>query len=238
MTTAKKPTQDTEERSEAVAPSETKKVDIEELKKAAIAQYLEEVARLKKLKEDLEATGVFLEEPPTETTAVRPASEPVTLTPQRALRPKPGELIGGVIRPWTKEDLADQEKFPVVPQWIPGSVHPIPDANGKFHIFLDVNDLVCCLTVHELNVVSGMFYHAYRNIEDQWKKSEAFKKKGPLNAPWVNGGLGGINTWFYVGEAPNPWIDIDGGFYQPGSEMPMDAVPETRPAYVPAGHTA
>lgn len=234
MTTAKKTTQDTEERSEAEAPlKKTDPVDVEELKKAAVTQYLEEVARLKKMKEALEAAGAVVEEPPTETTVVRPAGE----SPIR--RPKPGELVNGVIRPWTKEDLADQEKFPLVPQWIPGAVHPIPDANNKYHIFLDVNDLICCLTVHELNVVSGMFYHAYKNIEDQWRKTEEFKKKGPLNAPWVNGGLGGINTWFYVGEAPNPWIDIDGGFYQPGAEMPMDDIPETRPSYSPpSGATA
>jgi len=75
-----------------------------------------------------------------------------------------------------------------------------------------------------------MFFHAYKNIEDQWRKSEDFKKKGPgENAIWVNGGLGGINTWYYQPEAPASWINIDGGYYKPGDEMPSDDIPTERP---------
>lgn len=222
MTEAKKPIAGKQERSEA---EETSSLSQEEAKAAAIARYKEAKKALEALAKSLQAEGVVLEQPPTETTVVR---EIVTDNPHDN-RLRPGTVINGIPRPWHKEDLAGQEKFPLVPHWIPGAVHPLPDADGKYHIFLDVNGLVCCLTVNELNVVSGMFYHAYMNIEEQYKETEQFKKKGPKDGPHVNGGWGGINTWSYVGEAPSSWIDIDGGYYSPGAEMPLEDIPEVRP---------
>lgn len=225
MTTAKKTTQVTEERSEAKATSSLSK---EEAQAAAKARYEEAKKALADLAESLKAEGIVLEQPPTETTVVR-ESDLIAAGNPHDTRLKPGTVVNGVPRPWTKEDLAGQEKFPLVPHWIPGAVHPLPDADGKYHIFLDVNGLTCCLTVNELNTVSGMFYHAYMNIEEQYKKTEEFKKKGPKDGPHVSGGWGGINTWSYVGEAPSSWIDIDGGYYSPGAEMPLEDIPEVRP---------
>lgn len=217
--TAKKTTEVTQEQSEAVAPSSPTKEE-------AIAQYKAALAGLEAFRKTLEAQGIALEAPPIETTVVRDSErEPVD-----PLQVRPGALINGQPRPWTRDDLKGQEKFPVVPKFIPGAVHPLPDANGKYHIFLDVNGLTCCLTVHEMNVVSGMFYHAYMNIEEQWAKANLFKKKGPTDGPHVNGGWGGINTWVYVDEAPSAWIDIDGGYYQPGAEMPNEDIPLERPS--------
>lgn len=203
-----------------------------------LARFNEAVAALAEMKKTLEAAGVKLEVPPTETTVVRPAPAVPTMVDAAfqpisqdvATKVKPGTVINGVPRPWTKEDLSGQDKYPFVPQWIPGAVHPLQDAEGKWHIFLDVNNLQCSLTVWENNVVSGMFYHAYKNIEDQWKASEEFKKKGPIIGPHVNGGLGGINTWYYQGQAPTPWINLEGGYYKPGDEMPLEDVPLVRPA--------
>lgn len=225
MTEAKKPIAGKQERSEAEATSSQSK---EEAQAAAIARYEEAKKALEALAQSLQAEGVVLEQPPTETTVVREQEVIETGNPHDK-RLKPGTVINGVPRPWTKEDLAGQEKFPLVPKWIPGAVHPLADANGKFHIFLDVNNLTCCLTVYEMNVVSGMFYHAYMNMEEAWKATEEFKKKGPIDGPHVHGGWGGINTWSYVGEAPSSWIDIDGGYYQPGAEMPLEEIPEVRP---------
>ena len=224
MTTKQRTTQVAEEQSAAVTSSQT----AEEAKATAIARYEEAKKLLEELAKQMKAAGVELEQPPTETTVVR-ESEPIVAHDPYDKRLRPGPVINGVARPWTKEDLANQDKFPLVPQWIPGAVHPLADSNGKYHIFLDVNGLTCCLTVHELNTVSGMFYHAYKNIEEQWRNTEDFKKKGPINGPHVNGGWGGINTWSYVGEAPSSWIDIDGGYYQPGAEMPLDEIPDVRP---------
>src|SRR5579859_5120924 len=226
MTEAKKPIATKQERSEAEA---TSSLSQEEAKAAAIARYEEAKKALEILAKSLQAEGVVLEQPPVETTVVRESFTPIDTNNPHDRGLKPGTVVNGVPRPWTKEDLQGQEKFPLVPHWIPGAVHPLPDAEGKYHIFQDVNGLTCCLTVNELNVVSGMFYHAYMNIEEQYKATETFKKKGPKDGPHVSGGWGGINTWSYVGEAPSSWIDIDGGYYQPGAEMPLEEIPEVRP---------
>lgn len=223
-----------QEVSEEQSKSEVKTPSPEEV----LARYKEAVAALAEYKAQLEAAGVKLEVPPTETTVVRAApvipgmgdASFTPISPSVMKKVKPGEIINGVPRPWIKEDLADQEKYDFVPQFIPGAVHPIQDTEGKWHIFLDVNNLQCSLTVWELNRCSGMFYWAYKNIEDQWKTTEDFKKKGPIWGPHVSGGLGGINTWYYQGQAPAAWINLEGGYYKPGDEMPLEDIPLERPA--------
>lgn len=223
-----------QEVSEKQSKSEVKTPSPEEV----LARYKEAIAALAEMKTQLEAAGVKLEVPPTETTVVRQA--PIVpgmgdaaftpLSPVITKKLRPGEVVNGVPKPWSKEDLVDQEKYDFVPQFIPGAVHPIQDADGKWHIFLDVNNLQCSLTVWELNRVSGMFYWAYKNIEDQWKSTEEFKKKGPIWGPHVTGGLGGTNTWYYQGQAPAAWINLEGGYYKPGDEMPLEDIPIERPA--------
>lgn len=176
----------------------------------------------------LQAKGQAVETPPVETTAYRDLSE----TPQRL---RPGQSLGegaaaGWV-PWRKADLdSGGEKHNFVPQYIPGLVHPLKDEKGKYKIFLDVNDLQCLLTVGELNEnVSGMFYHAYMNAEDEYRKSEEFKNSGPMQALWARGGPGNSNTWHFEGEAPAAWIAIDGSYYRPGKEMPLAEIPDSRP---------
>src|SRR5260221_9192799 len=155
MTEAKKPIAGKQERSEAEATSPLTK---EEAQSAAVARYEEAKKALETLAKSLQASGIVLEQPPVETTVVRESDIINAGTPHDG-RLRPGTVVNGVPRPWRREDLAGQEKFPLVPHWIPGAVHPLADAEGKHHIFLDVNGLTCSLTVNELNVVSGMFYH-------------------------------------------------------------------------------
>lgn len=233
--TTKKPIQKPGEQSvAAVAPS------LEEV----LARYMDEVKRLDIIRQQLEASGVKLEVPPAEPGMVRPSEAVITPeviqaakalpdvplpAPAELNRVRPGAPIGGTYRPWTKADMNGQEKYWLVPQFIPGAVHPVKDENGKYHIFMDVNGLVCSLLVWENQEVSGMFYHAYKNIEDAFKQSEEYKTKGPVTGPHVTGGPGGSNTWYFQGEAPAAWINIDGGYYKPGDAMPLDEIPESRP---------
>ena len=142
---------------------------------------------------------------------------------------KPGAAVDGTYRPWRKQDLVGQDRYWIVPHFIPGAVHPVKDENGHYHIFMDVNGLQCSLLVNENQEVSGMFYWAYRNIEDAYKATEEFKTKGPINGPHVSGGWQGANTWTYQAESPSAWLNIDGGYYKPGDSMPLDDIPETRP---------
>ena len=229
--TTKKTTQAPGEQSVAATPSPEE----------VLARYMDAVKALEHMRVQLEAAGVKLEVPPshTETTPRVPTPEEIAAAkklpevpapaPERLHAVPPGAPIDGSYRPWTKMDLKGQEKYQLVPQFIPGAVHPIKDENGKYHIFLDVNGLKCSLIVWEVQEVSGMFYWAYKNIEDSWKASEEYKVKGPVSAPWVSGGLGGTNTWTFQGEAPAAWINIEGGYYKPGDPMPLDEVPEVRP---------
>src|SRR5579859_3065343 len=117
--TAKKTTEVTQERSEAEA---TSSLTQEEAKAAAIARYEEAKKALDAIAKSLQAQGVVLEQPPVETTVVREIEDPVAINNPYDLRLKPGTVINGVPRPWRKEDLSGQEKFPLVPHWIPGAV--------------------------------------------------------------------------------------------------------------------
>lgn len=232
MTTIKKPIQATEEQSVAVATPSPEEV---------LARYLDAVKTLDLMRQQLEAAGVKLEVPPSEPAMVKESVTPEVIAatkelptvplpgPERLATVKPGAAVDGTYKPWTRMDLQGQDRYFLVPQFIPGAVHPVKDENGKYHIFMDVNGLQCSLLVWENQEVSGMFYWAYKNIEDSWKASEEYKNKGPVNGPHVAGGPGGTNTWYYQGEAPSAWLNIDGGYYKPGDQMPLDDVPETRP---------
>jgi hypothetical protein len=193
------------------------------------ARYEEALKQLAEMAAAMKAAGIKLDQPPAaDTTIVAPSVEefvaldnpsfdPKQLTPQQIAR-----LAPGLERPWSKADLdRDPDKHDFVPQFVPGAVHPILDEHRRPKIWLQVNGLMCCLTVGVINKnISGMFYHAYKNIEQQWLESEDFKAHGPVNGPWVTGGPGGINTWYYEPEAPKAWIDLDGKYYQPGAPMP------------------
>ena len=235
--TTKKTIEATQEQSvAAAAPSQEE----------AIARFMDAMKALDMMRQQLEASGIKLEVPPVEAGVVREPVPVATLSPEALAAAKklpdaplpspevlqtvpPGAAIGGTYRPWNKQDLKGQEKFWLVPQFIPGAVHPVKDQNGKYHIFMDVNGLQCSLLVWENQEVSGMFYHAYKNMEDQWKATEEYKHKGPINGPHVTGGPGGTNTWYYQDEAPSAWLNIDGGYYKPGDAMPLDDIPEQRP---------
>lgn len=217
MTTQKKTTQEETEKQSGVVVSETPDL-------ATI--FKQQVALLEQIAAQAKAAGIELETPPADIVSykeVAPAAAPTGNHP-----PKPGASLGdGSINsgwiPWRKADLdADpREKYSFVPMFIPGAVHPLKDENGMFKIILDVNDLKCCLTVGVLNEnVSGMFYHAYKNLEDQWRGNEQFKARGPESGPHTTGGRSGANTWHYEPEAPSAWIDLDGRYYTPGADIP------------------
>jgi hypothetical protein len=204
---------------------------------AMASRYEEALKQLAEMAAAMKEAGIKLEAPPKEVTTITddptpevfvgltdPSFDPSRLTPQQIANLKPG-----VERPWSRADLThDPDKYDFVPQFIPGAVHPILDEHRRPKIWLQVNGLGCCLTVGVLNQnISGIFYHAYKNLEQQWLESEDFKAHGPVNGPWVTGGPGGINTWYYEPEAPKAWIDLDGKYYQPGAPMPSTEGSET-----------
>ena len=225
----KKPTQNEASEEQSVAATTPSPEEV-------LARYMDAVKALEQMRKQIEASGIKLEVPPTEPAQVRSsvptqaeldakkAFPEVAIPTEQLNQAKPGQAIGGGYRPWNKMDLKGQEVYPLVPQWIPGAVHPIKDSNGKYHIFLDVNGLQCSLLLWEPQQVSGMFYHAYKNMEEAFKASEEFKAKGPVNAPWVSGGPQGTNTWSFQAEAPSAWLNIDGGYYKPGDEMPLEEI--------------
>lgn len=215
MTTQKKTTQEvTEKQSEAVV-SETPDL-------ATI--YKQQVALLDQIAAQAKAAGIELEKPPSDIVSYK-ESVPAEAGNKRQLKPGQslGEGLTGGWVPWRKQDLdaTPEEKYNFVPIFIPGAVHPLKDENGMFKIILDVNDLKCCLTVGELcENISGMFYHAYKNLEDEYRKREQFKSRGPESGPHTTGGRSGQNTWHYEPEAPSAWIDLDGRYYTPGADIP------------------
>src|SRR5712692_6613765 len=71
---------------------------------------------------------------------------------------RPGEALpGGAWRPWTVRDLDPNATTTFVPAPVPSLVYPVTDAEGRQKIKIDINDLVCWMTVGEQQTVNTMF---------------------------------------------------------------------------------
>lgn len=196
----------TEEQSKPDAPV----VDLRQL-------YAEAIKQMELLNAMAVAQGISLGEAPPPVTATR-AADSNEWVPTGAGGPNENNTSD---IPWGKADLNPKDKYSFVPQFVPTIVHPLLDAQRKPRIFLHVNGMTCCLTVGILNEnISGSFYWAYMNAEQQYKESDEYRDKGPDNAPWSSQGVGGTSSWHHEPVAPNAWIDLDGRYYVAGATMP------------------
>lgn len=139
---------------------------------------------------------------------------------------KPGQIIPGTQnwQPWSKNDLDPEAITRFVPLPIPSLVYPIIDGEGRQKIKLDVNNLVQWLTVGEENVVNTFFYNVYKNAYDTWKELEAFKRTGPMGAPW---GFkeNGMPAWSYTPFAPSFGMTEEGRALRTGPPTALDYQP-------------
>lgn len=160
---------------------------------------------------------------------------PSTPQPQQSSKPKPGTLLGNPGDrnvswiPWRKEDLADDEKVDFVPAPVPTLVFPMTDEEGRQKIRLDVNDLVCWLTVGVPNHVSKYFKNAYDNAFDTWRENENFKRKGPAVAPWGSQGPDGRPSWYYDPMTISFGMDDDGHAITPFRSNPLRSYQQAAP---------
>ena len=173
------------------------------------------------------------ETPPTEDTVVV-HSQPEQEQPPRPSRPKPGSLLGNPSDrnvgwvPWRKDDLDPEDTVEFVPQPIPSLVFPMTDEEGRQKIRLDVQDLVCWLTVGVPNKVNKFFYNAYQDAYSTWKELEAFKRRGPNVAPWGARGPDGRPSWHYEPFALSFGLDDDGHYVTPHRPGPLSAIRQSQ----------
>lgn len=162
------------------------------------------------------------EKPPTGTTVVVEKAVPTFKG-----RPKAGSLLGDpsspnvAFVPWRKDDLDSEDTIDFVPQPIPSLVFPLTDEEGRQKIKLDVNDLVCWLTVGVSNKTNRFFYNAYMDSYNSWRELENFKRRGPEIAPWGRTGPDGRSAWLYDPAATTFGMDIDGRSLTPLRDNPM-----------------
>lgn len=150
-------------------------------------------------------------------------------------KPSPGSLTGrpgdrnvGWI-PWRKEDLNPDDSIDFVPAPVPTLVFPMTDEEGRQKIRLDVNDLVCWLTVGVPNRVNKFFKNAYDNGFDTWRELENFKRKGPSVAPWGQVGPDGRPSWYYDPMTISFGMDDDGHAITPFRSNPLRSYQQNAP---------
>jgi hypothetical protein len=164
-------------------------------------------------------------QPPRDTTVVEEADTESYRPPGR---PKPGMILGkpgdpnAPWVPWRKEDLDSTDTVTFSPMPIPSLVFPITDEEGRQKIKLDVNDLVCWLTVGVPNTTNRLFYNAYMNSYDTWKDLENFKRRGPEIAPWGRVGPDGRPSWYYDPSAASFGMTDDGRYLPRGQNILRD----------------
>ena len=150
-------------------------------------------------------------------------------------RPKPGTVLGNPGDrnaswvPWRREDIADDEKVDFVPAPVPTLVFPMEDEDGRQKIRLDVNDLVCWLTVGVPNRVSKFFKNAYDNGFDTWRELENFKRRGPVVAPWGSIGPDGRPSWYYDPMTISFGMDENGHAITPFRSNPLRSYQQNAP---------
>lgn len=142
-------------------------------------------------------------------------------------RPRPGSLLGdprdrnvGWV-PWRKDDLDPNEYIEFVPAPVPSLVFPMTDEEGRQKIRLDVNDLVCWLTVGIPNRVNKFFHNAYMDAYNSWRELEAFKRRGPAFAPWGSVGPDGRPSWYFEPVALSFGMDENGHAITPFRSNPL-----------------
>lgn len=140
--------------------------------------------------------------------------------------PKPGQYLpGGAWVQWTKADLDPDDTVTFVPLPIPGMVYPFTDENGYQKIKLDINGLVCWLTVGAENTINRFFYNYYAAALSNHRELEAFKRNGPSYAPWGVKGPDGGPAWRYTPMAASFGMNIEGHSLRPGGPTPLDLTP-------------
>lgn len=151
--------------------------------------------------------------------------------------PKAGQYLpGGAWVQWTKNDLNPEDTVTFVPLPIPGMVYPWTDDNGYQKIKLDINGLVCWLTVGAENTINRFFYHVYAAALANHRELEAFKRNGPVAAPWGLTGPDGRRAWQYIPMAATFGMNVDGHSLRVGGPTPLDLTPsEVAAAPAPAG---
>lgn len=184
-------------------------------------------------------TTVILEEaqPNSENVVDQFGAELVAPAPQSAPpgKPRPGSLVGnpwdrnvGWI-PWRKDDLNPGDVVEFVPAPVPSLVFPMTDEEGRQKIRLDVNDLVCWLTVGVPNKVNRFFKNAYDDSYNQWRDLENFKRRGPQVAPWGAVGPDGRPSWYFEPAALSYGMDEDGHAITPFRSNPLRSYQSTEP---------
>lgn len=137
-------------------------------------------------------------------------------------RPRPGTVLGDGPNaswvPWRREDLDPEDMIEFVPQPVPSLVFPLLDEDGHQVIKLDLNDLVCWMTVGVPNKINRFFYNGYMDCYNNWKDLENFKRKGPISAPWGDKGPDGRPTWHYEPMALTFGLDPDGRYLSAGRQ--------------------
>lgn len=142
-------------------------------------------------------------------------------------KPRPGSLLGNPWDrnvswvPWRREDLDPGDMVEFVPAPVPNLVFPMTDEEGRQKIRLDVNDLVCWLTVGVPNRVNRFFKNAYDNGFEGWRELESFKRKGPAVAPWGQMGPDGRQSWYYDPMTTSFGMDENGHAITPFRSNPL-----------------
>lgn len=144
-------------------------------------------------------------------------------TEARAAGLKPGAAYDGGWVAWRKEDLDPNDVVTFVPLEIP--YQKVYEQDGKKYSYLTVNGLQCVLCINEVNTVNRFFYNAYQNNLDGVRELEKFKRTGPKDAPWSEGGIRGTNTWVYMPESRSAWFDEDGREISSGDYYVIDDRP-------------
>lgn len=160
---------------------------------------------------------------------------PQQVEPQTPGKPRPGSLTGRIGErnvgwvPWRKDDLNPDDAIDFVPAPVPTLVFPMTDEEGRQKIRLDVNDLVCWLTVGVPNRVNKFFKNAYDNAFDTWRELENFKRKGPAVAPWGAVGPDGRPSWYYDPMTLSFGMDDDGHAITPFRSNPLRSYQQNAP---------
>ena len=87
-----------------------------------------------------------------------------------------------------------------------------------------------------MNTVPEMFYHAYQDSYETWRKNEDFKYTGPEKAAWDTGDRAKMHYsgWHYEPAAHSFGLDIYGRYLYAGMEYE-----EIEPGFLsPTGKTA
>lgn len=163
--------------------------------------------------------------PPKEDTLIVESNEDTSRV--NSGRPRPGSLLGDQYDrnvgwvPWRKDDLNGEDMVDFVPAPVPSVVFPMSDEEGRQKIRLDVNDLVCWLTVGVPNHVNRFFYNAYIDAYNSWRELENFKRKGPAVAPWGSTGPDGRPSWYFEPMALSFGMDENGHAVTPFRSNPL-----------------